>query len=100
MESDLEEIKKQYPSICYGCDLSRKAASDENTKNGYVGCCIRVLDRVKIGDEYFIDAEEVAEGWVDLKCFPKLGKGSGMITNFQILTLKTTKCPNYINKRK
>lgn len=101
MDITLKDIEQKHPSICYSCDLSRKPASDENTKKGYVGCCMRVLSNHITGEEYGYDwykinsAKEVAEGWVDLKSRPKLGKGSGIISNLQILTLETKSCDLY-----
>lgn len=90
----IDEIKEKYPSICYNCDKARKPASDENTKKGYVGCCIRVIDGNL--DYYEInEAKEIAEGWVDLKSNINLGKGSGIISNLQLLTLEVKSCRQF-----
>jgi len=95
---EMDKIKEQHPSICYGCELSRKPASDENTKKGWVGCCMRAMTNRMSGDGLGYDfhkinnAKEIGEGWVDLKSRVKIGKGSGVITNFQILTLGVESC--------
>lgn len=70
-------------------------------KKGYVGCCMRVLSK---RDDFGFDwdqikeAEVIAEGWVDLKSEPRLGKGSGIITNLQILTKGVRICKLYEKK--
>lgn len=96
--NNLEEIKEKYPSICYNCRHSRKPASNENTKKGYVGCCIRVLNNEQLDWTEINEAEEIGEGWVDLKSDVTLDKGSGVITNFQLLTLKVNSCDQYTEK--
>lgn len=94
----LATIKEKHPSICYNCDLARKPASDENTKKGYIGCCLRVIGKRSKNDDITCDydeitqAKEVAVGWVDLKSTVKLGKGSGIITNLMLLTLEVKSC--------
>jgi hypothetical protein len=40
---NIEILKKQFPSICYSCEKSRKLAADTNIAKGYVGCCLKVL---------------------------------------------------------
>lgn len=92
MENELEIIKEKHPSICYNCKLSRKPASIENIKKGYVGCCLRTSNY----DYYeILEAKEVAEGWVDLRSKFKLGKGSGIITNNMLLTLEVKECRQF-----
>lgn len=90
----IEEIKKEYPSICYSCEHSRRPASDENTQIGYVGCVLRCIDKdyteIVVGDT-------VAEGWVDLRS-DVFGNKSGVMTNYQLLTHKIKKCNSFIKK--
>lgn len=98
-----DQIKKEHPSICYTCDYARKPASDENTKKGYVGCCLRVLPKYsrEIDDSFDWDeineAKEVGEGWVDLRS-RIFGEQSGIISNCQLLTLEVTSCNKYTLK--
>lgn len=97
-ELDLSDIKTTYPSICYTCENARKPASDVITKKGYVGCTLRVLDKVPSNGRTTFDweeinkAKEIAEGWVDLRSRVKLGKGSGITTNKMLLTLEVESC--------
>ena len=87
------QIKKDHPSICYECQNARKPASDENTKKGYVGCSVRSGKFPKDWD--IIDAgKEVAEGWVDLRA-KVFGQSSGLITNYQLITLEVKSCSEY-----
>lgn len=94
----LLDIINEHPSICYNCQKARKPASDENTKKGYVGCCLRVMpkhngiDNITYDWDEITETKEVAEGWVDLRSKVKLGNGSGVITNLMLLTLETKKC--------
>lgn len=95
-KTELSEIIEKHPSICWGCENARKPASDENTKKGYVGCCIRALHGSKVYDFTEInEADEIGEGWVDLKSQVKLGKGSGIITNMQLLTKGVKSCKQF-----
>ena len=97
----LADIIAKHPSICYNCQLARKPASDNNTKKGYVGCCLRVIGkRSKTDDDTYDwteinEAKEVGEGWVDLRSKVKLGKGSGIITNLMLLTLEVKSCNQF-----
>jgi len=97
----LAAVIEKHPSICYNCERARKPASDENTKKGYVGCCLRVVGKRSREDDLTYDweeineAKEVAEGWVDLKSRVKLGKGSGIITNLMLLTQEVKSCNQY-----
>lgn len=101
---NIEQIQKDHPSICYDCQYSRRPASDTNTKKGYVGCCLRVIgkrgkDAIDTFDHDVIDiAKEIGEGWVDLRSTVFREKGSGFITNFQLITLEVQKCRMYEKK--
>lgn len=53
---------------------------------------MRVIRHPNKDIEEIGEAEVIGEGWVDLKSKPKLGKGSGMITNFQLLTKGVKHC--------
>ena len=92
---------KLHPSICYSCGLARKPASDENTIKGYVGCSLRVIgkrtstDGLTYDHDEIQEALEVAEGWVDLGSGVNIGEGSGIITNYQLLTLEVKSCRKY-----
>lgn len=90
------DYKEKFTSICYMCENARKPASDENRSNGYVGCCIRCdgKDHWKINT-----AKEVAEGWVDLRAGIDDEKGSGITTNYQLLTLEVTSCDEFNTKK-
>lgn len=91
----ISEIKNNHTSICYMCENARKPASDENRNKGYVGCCIRCYDK----DHWEINnAKEIAEGWVDLRASIECEKGSGLITNYQLLTLEVTSCDSFMSK--
>lgn len=99
---DKEKIIKEHPSICYECRQNRRPAADKNTEKGYVGCCIKVMNS---GDFDFDDevcpseieiAKEVGIGWVDLKSNVFSERGSGTITNFQVLTLEVKKCRLFV----
>ena len=94
-----EKIIKKYSSICYTCNHSRKVC-DANLKNGYVGCCGRVLPFPYSFDYDVIEnGYEVAEGWVYLKCKPFVKYDntidSGIITNFQLITKMIKSCRKY-----
>jgi hypothetical protein len=92
-----EEVQKTYPSICYGCANARKPASNENRDNGWVGCT--QLLNSETGDISFLSlAEEAGEGWVDLRSPVFAEQGSGIITNFQLLTRKVAKCYRFENQ--
>jgi len=95
----IKQIKKDHPSICYNCKLARRPASEENLKKGYVGCCLRVIDKPHTNyDTYDYDeineGKEVGEGWVDLKSRP-FNKPSGVISNLQLITLEIKSCSKY-----
>lgn len=89
-ESKIQEIKNNFPSICHSCDNARRPASDANTEKGYVGCTAKVYD----WSWYVAQSKEVAEGWVDLRA-NIFSESSGLITNYQMLTLMTKKCDKY-----
>lgn len=101
LKEELDEIKFKHPSICHTCDKARKPASDENTRKGFVGCSLRVIGKRFRNDDDTYDwteieeATEVAEGWVDLKSRLVLGNGSGIISNYMLLTLEVTSCRQY-----
>lgn len=95
-KEEIEGLKSRFPSVCYSCDFSRRPASNSNIEKGYVGCCIRVLNLPNRDFEEITDAEEIGEGWVDLKS--RIGRASsGMITNFQLLTKGVKSCNFYKN---
>ncbi len=96
MKLDKNKIQANHPSICYGCDNERRPAADENTAKGYVGCCMRVLRRPKDHEE-INDGKEIGIGWVDLKA-NVFNKKSGVITNYQILTLEINHCNQFSPK--
>ncbi len=74
---------------------SRNPASDTNLKNGFVGCAYGFnTDCTKPYYDYIEEAKAVGEGWVDLRSSP-FEKRSGIITNFQILTLEVKKCAGF-----
>lgn len=101
MDNQINTIK-HHSSICYNCIWARKPASDENRDKGYVGCAYfvsiedhsdnRILSTI-------IEAEEVAEGWVDLRA-SVFGEKSGIITNLQILTKNVKSCTKFEEKIK
>jgi hypothetical protein len=91
-EKLLSEVKAKFPSLCHNCRNARKPASDENIMNGYVGCSLRVLGK---DWSQISEANEIAEGWVDLRSELTLGKGSGIICNLQLLTIGVTKCEEF-----
>lgn len=90
--TELELIKKAYPSICHNCEHARKPASNDNTRLGYVGCSLRAIKNRAFDWDQIVEAKEIAEGWVDLKSRLSLEKNSGIITNLQLLTIGVTKC--------
>ena len=98
MAIDLDKIKVNYPSLCYNCDLARRPASDENIKKGFVGCSIRVQHKPNDDHLEIIHVKEIGEGWVDLRSTVDRDKGSGVITNFQLMTLEVSKCNLYQQK--
>jgi hypothetical protein len=95
-----EDIIKQYPSLCYTCSRARKVASERLEMEGHVGCIINCESDLKYDGQidnplkYILDSDLVAEGWVDLRAVP-FGDGSGMLTNYQIITKKVRKCAKY-----
>lgn len=95
MENEaIELIKRKYPSLCHNCVNARKPASDENRDIGYVGC----VQYTRVENYHFIgECEELGEGWVDLRA-SIFGKGTGIITNLQLLTLKVKSCKAFVHK--
>jgi len=92
------QIKEQYPSICYDCQYARRPWSNEFRNEGYVGCCLRALDPPR--DHHEIEVgEAVASGWVDLKSDIWNDKGSGMVTNEQLVTLGIKSCKAFIKNK-
>ena len=100
-----EEIIKEHPSLCYNCRNSRKPASDTNIEKGYVGCCAPLKMNISSNEDfalldYFIEKKlnwqlkEAADGWVDLRS-NVFGEGSGIITNYQLLTLEVKQCKDF-----
>jgi hypothetical protein len=86
-------------SICQLCEYSRRVSSRELENKGYVGCCLPIKKEkagFNVDREYsFIESgEEVAEGWVDLRSKP-FGDGSGVSTNFQLITLGIKRCSEF-----
>lgn len=88
----LLEVIYNNPSICFDCEHARKPAAESNLEKGYVGCCIRCLG---FNWDSIIQAEEVGEGWVDLRTKPDFGVKSGAITNFQIITKGVQVCGKF-----
>ncbi len=93
MITDAERVSiiKSYPSICHTCKSARKPASDENRGKGYVGCAEYAR---KENYDYVGVAKEIATGWVDLKT-KIFGDKSGIISNFQLLTLEVESCNKF-----
>ena len=96
----LEEVKIKHPSLCYDCSLARKPASDENTLKGWVGCAGPIAKNYEDNQNFVYgvvvkDELSLGEGWVDLRSSPKLGKGSGIITNFQLLCKEVKSCKHF-----
>lgn len=90
-----DEIRANFPSICYSCDRARRVASETNEQLGFVGCSLRVtpmMERVSEAD--INEAKIIAEGWVDLRSRP-FGSHSGVISNYQIVTLEVEMCGAY-----
>lgn len=96
---DKNQIQEEHPSICYNCQWARKVA-DTNEQKGYVGCVLRLLGN---GEKYdyneITKAKEIAEGWVYTKRRPfqerYKGFGSGVMTNFQLITLEVSDCKQF-----
>ena len=118
MDASIETISYFYPSRCYTCEHARKLGSDKRMKQGYIGCTMLVWDTHRDITEdkcpicgrppetksesifsYVGEAEVVAEGWVDLRCRPKLGKGAGVLTNYQLVTKGVRECSAYRSER-
>jgi len=93
-EKEIEAVKEKYPSICFECDNGRRVASRENEKNGHVGCRMRCYDNIEYPEYDIKEGKEVAEGWVDLRSRP-FDKQSGIISNFQLITLEIKSCKNW-----
>jgi len=99
MES--QEVMEQFPSICYTCSKARKPASIENREKGWVGCSLRVIgvcgphSSICFDVDEIGEAKELAEGWVDLRSRVFSDKSSGVISNYQILTLGVNSCRQY-----
>lgn len=91
---EMLKIQAEHPSICYDCELSRRPASDENIRKGYVGCCLLILSERNKWTEV-TDATEVGTGWVDLRSRCCVGIGSGIITNEQLVTLEVKSCNKF-----
>ncbi len=89
-----EQIIDTTKSICYNCENARKPASDQIMNQGYVGCAEFAR---KEHYDFIIEAEELAEGWVDLKSRFTLNRGSGITTNKQLLTVGVKKCKQFQN---
>lgn len=86
-----KEIIDKYPSLCYTCEHARKPAAETNRDKGFVGCAQFTR---KEHYAFVQEAEELAEGWVDLRA-SIFGEKSGIITNFQLLTLEVKICSSY-----
>ena len=95
----MEKIKKEFPSICYGCANARKPVSESNRDKGWVGCTMRcdlwewedILDQIT-------EAEAIGEGWVDLRA-PVFGESSGITTNLQLLAKGVKECSRFSIKK-
>lgn len=95
-----DEIKREYPSLCYSCERARRVASESNEQLGFVGCAIRVkCCTEQVSEDDIIEINTLAEGWVDLRAVP-FGKSSGIITNLQIVTKGVSSCGAYIANQK
>lgn len=95
-----EEIIKAYPSICYNCGRSRRPVSDTHLNEGLVGCTLLVEEQICFNPDN-IACEEMYSGWVYLKRkpFSEPTHLSGVWTNCQLMTLKTTKCKYYVDDK-
>ena len=90
-----DEIKREYPSLCYSCERARRVASESNEQLGFVGCAIRVKYCTEpVSEDDIIGVNTLAEGWVDLRTVP-FGRPSGIITNLQIVTKGVSICDAY-----
>lgn len=86
-----KEVIDKYPSLCYTCEHARKPATETNRDIGWVGCAEYAR---KEHCNFVGNAKEIGEGWVDLRA-SIFGKKSGIITNFQLLTLEVKTCSAY-----
>ncbi len=100
-DKKLDEIKNEFPSICYGCKKARKPASNENVELGFVGCALRATEKpmsFSDGRDPVYDWDEITEahtigtGWVDLRAPIGFMPSNTMITNDMIMTKMVTKC--------
>lgn len=89
-------------SICTTCENIRRVPAEQLRNEGWHGCCIFVsLDKNipgPVDPEVVINGiscEEAATGWVDLRARWDAEKGSGMMTNMQLLVKNVTKCKYY-----
>lgn len=90
-------------SCCVRCARSRRVASKELEREGYIGC--NILN----GQGEFVCYSEddlnriiggiIAYGWVDLGSIPG-GESSGLITNEQLVTKDVVSCPWFEKKEK
>lgn len=94
-----ENIKKQYPAICYSCERARKIA-DINEQKGYVECVLRFLRASQLKGGINRDYLEIEEGWVYSKRRPFSKSsgtvGEGVMTNLQLITKEIKYCRQYI----
>lgn len=96
MDELKSKIITEFPSLCWTCDHARKPASNENRDKGYVGCAQACR---KESYSFISTVEEIATTWVDLRSRPFSDKGSGIITNNQIVTLGVEECQYYYEKK-
>lgn len=97
-DNEMQNIIKQYSSICYQCSKVRKPASDDLLKEGWCGCILFARIGTEEQKDDIIDniyGGELAEGWVNLTSYPKFNNKSA-ITNFQLLTKEIISCKYYI----
>jgi hypothetical protein len=75
-----------YVSLCDNCANKRNTWSDKLRDDGYIGCCLLLLDLRTPPDIEGIEAETLATGWINIggRCF-----------NDMVITRGTTKCPYY-----
>lgn len=83
-------------SICQRCENARKACAGD----GWIGCCLRVSHEkqgIKLDESKVCISGTLAEGWVDLRSRWDAEEGSGIISNFQLVTKDCTAC-GYFNE--
>lgn len=83
-------------SICKNCVYSRKVASNELQEKGYIGCSLREQNIV-FNENDVCTKGDLLEGWVDLRSEWN-GTSSGIISNFQFITLNCQAC-KYFSKK-